>query len=59
MRRIFGRLGWRVRSHSVSCDSGGEFVGSALAESLASLDVELLAVPPGLSVGYWVRAIIP
>ena len=47
VRRAFGRLvGWRGRPRAVRCDNGGEFVGAALAEWLASVGVELMAVAP-------------
>lgn len=47
VRRSFGRLvGWRGRPRAVRCDNGGEFVGSALADWLPTVGVELRAVAP-------------
>lgn len=47
VRRAFGRLvGRRGRPRAVRCDNGGEFVGAALAEWLAAMGIELLAVAP-------------
>ena len=47
VRRSFGRLvGWRGRPRAVRCDNGGEFVGAALADWLATIGAELMAVAP-------------
>jgi transposase InsO family protein len=47
VRRAFGRLvGWRGRPRAVRCDNGGEFVGAALADWLAAIGAELMAVAP-------------
>ena len=45
VRRRMGRLaGWRGLPARLRCDNGGEFVGRALAEWLASREVELTPV---------------
>jgi len=47
VRRVFGRLiGRWGRPRAIRCDNGGEFVGSALAEWLPTMGVELRPVAP-------------